>query len=213
VGRKGLLTVAVAALGVAAAAALGLYALDGGRGNAEAVAMCADAATASGARLGPLATGEVAAFQTAREAHDLSGLGFLDETGEATTLGALKGRVALVNLWATWCAPCRKEMPALDRLNAALGGDGFAVVPISVDVGSRDKPEAFLTSIETTTLPLYTDPSMGIFNEMRKRGLALGLPVTALIDENGCLLGHMNGPAEWDSREGQALIRAAIEGA
>ena len=206
--RKGTL-IGIAAAGIGMAAALGLYAGRAPDGNAAA---CADA-TATGARLDALATGEVAAFQVAQRPQDLSDLAFSDEAGRATTLGAFQGKVALVNLWATWCAPCRKEMPGLDRLNQALGGERFAVVPVNVDTGARDKPAAFLQSIGTETLPLYADPSMDIFNEMKKRGLALGLPVTALIDRKGCLIGHMNGPAEWDSEDGQALVRAALENA
>lgn len=101
-------------------------------------------------------------------------------------------------------------MPALDRLQAQAGGADFAVVPVSIDTGGPDKPRAFLQSIATENLPLYTDPSTDIFNDLKKRSLAIGLPVTALLDRNGCLLGHMNGPAEWDSEEGVRLIEAAL---
>ena len=129
------------------------------------------------------------------------------------TLAAFKGKVALVNLWATWCAPCRQEMPALDRLQAALGGDDFAVVPVSIDIGGRDRPAAFLKQIGVKNLPLYTDRTTEIFEGLKTRGLAIGLPVTVLLDRNGCRLGHINGPAEWDSEDGKRLIEAAIEAA
>ena len=120
--------------------------------------------------------------------------------------------MALVNLWATWCGPCRREMPALDRLEAALGGDDFAVVPISIDTGGRDRPAQFLEETGVAHLPLYTDSSTEIFEALKTRGLAIGLPVTVLIDRAGCRLGHMNGPAEWDSEDAHALIEAAIAG-
>ncbi len=118
----------------------------------------------------------------------------------------------LVDFWATWCAPCRAEMPALDRLQGALGGAGFEVVPVSIDATGPERPAEFLKGIGVARLPLYTDRSTEIFHEVKKRSLALGLPVSILVGRNGCHLGHMNAPAEWDSPEGQALIRAAVGG-
>jgi hypothetical protein len=103
-------------------------------------------------------------------------------------------------------------MPALDRLQAAMGGDGFQVAPVSIDTGEPERPRAFLDSIGVKNLPLYTDRSTQIFDDLKGRSLALGLPVTVLIDRDGCHLGHMNGPAEWDSEEGRRLIEAAIRG-
>jgi len=163
--------------------------------------------------LEPHIGGEIAAFQLARKPVDLSQIAYTDAAGAATTIGENAGRVRLVNLWATWCAPCRKEMPALDRLQAELGGEAFAVLPINIDTGDPGKPRAFLESIKIENLPLNTDPGMASFEAMKKRGLALGLPVTALIDRQGCLIGHMNGPAEWDSDDAKALIEAAIAAA
>jgi hypothetical protein len=104
-------------------------------------------------------------------------------------------------------------MPALDRLQAELGGATFAVLPINIDTGDAGKPRAFLDGIGIENLPLNTDPDMASFETLKKRGLALGLPVTALIDKNACLVGHMNGPAEWDSDDAKALIKAAIAAA
>ncbi len=127
------------------------------------------------------------------------------------TLAAFKGKVALVNLWATWCNPCREEMPALDRLQAALGGADFAVVPVSIDIGDPARPAAFLEKIGVKNLPLYTDRTTKIFESLKSRGLAIGLPVTVLLDRNGCQLGHINGPAEWDSTDGKRLIEAALK--
>ena len=205
----------VVLLGVGAAAAVlvavGLYGIGGRSGNAGDQAVCAD--TAAAKALDPLVGGEVAAFQVAERGEYLGDLAFTGEGDAAKTLADFAGRVVLVNLWATWCAPCRKEMPALDRLAAAAGGDDFALVPISIDTGSPDKPKAFLASLGTENLPLYTDPSTEIFQEAKRRGLALGLPVTMLLDRQGCLLGRMNGPAEWDSPEARTLIEAAVVGA
>jgi thiol-disulfide isomerase/thioredoxin len=199
-------SLAAAAVGVVAAA---LYVTAGGGGNGAEAAACA--ATAADAKaLAPLVHGEVAAFQVARQPQSLSGLAFTGVNGEARTLGDLGGKVALVNLWATWCAPCRKEMPALDRLQGALGGPEFEVVPISIDTTGPERAAEFLKGIGVERLPLYTDRTTEIFHEVKKRSLALGLPVSILVGRNGCHLGHMNAPAEWDSPEGQALIRAAL---
>ena len=197
--------------GIAVAAALfaAVYLTLDGERNGAGDAACAAALPAAEA-LDPLAGGEVAAFQAATESQQLSDLAFNDAAGKPTTLAAFEGKVALLNLWATWCAPCRREMPALDRLQAALGGDDFAVVPVSVDTADPARPAEFLDSIGIQNLPLYTDRSTEIFAALKRRGLALGLPVTVLIDRNGCHLGHMNGPAEWDSAEGVRLIEAAI---
>jgi thiol-disulfide isomerase/thioredoxin len=208
-GRLGLRSrLAGVALGLGVALAAAVYLTLWSQGNvADAACAGADDAAQS---LDPLVTGEVAAFQIGGEPHRLSELAFLGEDGEPMTLAAFERRIALVNLWATWCAPCRREMPALDRLEAALGGEDFSVVPISIDTGDPERPRAFLEEIGSENLPLYTDPSTEIFEELKARSLAVGLPVTVLIDRNGCRLGHMNGPAEWDSEEGQALIEAAI---
>ena len=200
--------------GIAVAAALfaAVYLTLDGVGNGARDAACA-AAIPTAEALDPLVGGEVAAFQPATESQQLSDLAFNDAAGKPTTLAAFQGKVALVNLWATWCAPCRREMPALDRLQAALGGNDFAVVPVSVDTADPARPAEFLDSIGIENLPLYTDRSTEIFEALKRRGLALGLPVTVLVDRNGCHLGHMNGPAEWDSAEGVGLIEAAIAGA
>ena len=199
---------AVAAV-VAVAAGLGLYGMGGLPGNRAAASACREAA-AEAQKLDPLAVGEVAAFQIAREPQDLRSLGFTGPNGEPTSLADFAGKVTLVNLWATWCAPCRREMPALDRLHAAAGGPDFSVVAVSIDAGGPEKPRKFLGEVGVTALPFYADPSSDIFNELKKRSLALGLPVTLLVDRKGCLLGPMNGPAEWDSPDGRALVDAAV---
>jgi thiol-disulfide isomerase/thioredoxin len=203
--RRGAAVAVVAALFVAVYVTLDRQ----GNGGDSDSAICA-AARPRAAALDPLAVGELAAFQVAAEPEKLSELAFRGADSEAMTLAAFEGRVALVNLWATWCGPCRQEMPALDRLQAALGGEDFVVVPISIDTGARERPAQFLEEIGVEHLPLYTDPSTKIFGALKGRGLAVGLPVTVLLDRDGCRLGHINGPAEWDSEDGRKLIEAAI---
>ncbi len=201
--RRGAAAAAIVAIFVA------VYVTGDRQGNGGEAGVC-EAAAPLAVALDPLATGDLAAFQVAKEPDLLSDLAFLGAEEEPMTLADFEGRVALVNLWATWCAPCRAEMPALDRLEAALGGEDFAVVPVSVDTGERDRPAQFLESIGVERLPLYTDSSTKIFEALKGRGIAVGLPVTVLLDRNGCRLGHINGPAEWDGEDGRALIEAAI---
>jgi thiol-disulfide isomerase/thioredoxin len=200
--------VRVAALVATAALAGALYLTVDGQGNGGS-GSCA-AARPRAEALDPFAAGEVAAFQVARAPLDVSDLAFRTPDGADVTLASYAGKVTLLNLWATWCAPCRREMPALDRLQQALGGEDFAVVPVSIDTGGPERPRAFLDSIGVENLPLNIDPTTEIFEELKGRGLALGLPVTVLVGRDGCHLGHMNGPAEWDSKDGQALIEAAL---
>ncbi|MCP1199975.1 TlpA disulfide reductase family protein [Notoacmeibacter sp. MSK16QG-6] len=151
--------------------------------------------------------GEVAGV-LASETQDLSDLSFNGPEEEGMTLAGFSGRAVLLNLWATWCVPCREEMPALDRLQSARGGEDFEVVAVNIDKGSLDKPRDFLDEIGVSSLALYHDSSNEIFEEMRKRGLALGLPATVLVDEDGCLRAQINGPAEWSSEEAIRMIDA-----
>ncbi len=101
-------------------------------------------------------------------------------------------------------------MPALNSLQKALGGDRFEVVAINIDTGGDDKPKTFLDEVGVHELGYYRDASMGVFNTLKKEGLAFGLPATLLLDEKGCLIGSMNGPAAWDSEDAKSLIRAAL---
>jgi len=162
------------------------------------------------AALKPFARGEVAAMSIRSMATDLPPLAFVDETGAKKSMADFAGRTVLVNLWATWCAPCRAEMPALAELESTLGGDRFQVLAINIDTGTADKPKAFLEEIGVSNLGLYRDETIGVFNTLKKEGYAFGLPVTLLVGADGCLLGAMNGPAEWASEDAKALIRATI---
>lgn len=200
---------AAAVAAVAAALLAAVYVTLAWQGNGGVAAECRPAQAAAAA-LDPLVGGELAAFTIAREPENLSALRFNGADGGPTTLAAFDGKVALVNLWATWCAPCRKEMPSLDRLQAALGGADFSVVPISIDTGDPKRPGTFLEEIGVKNLPLYTDRTTRIFEELKAKGIAVGLPVTLLLDREGCRLGHINGPAEWDSEDGRRLIERAI---
>jgi thiol-disulfide isomerase/thioredoxin len=126
--------------------------------------------------------------------------------GKAMKLSDLKGKVVLLNLWATWCAPCRKEMPFLDKLQAELGSDQFEVVALSVDRGDPDKARKFLEEVGATSLKFYHDPTAQAGFSL----MAIGMPTTLLFDREGREIGRLVGPAEWHSDDAKALIKAAI---
>ena len=158
---------------------------------------------------GPLAglnKGAMAAFLARPRPLDLGEVSFVDGEGVAKSLSDWRGKVVLLNIWATWCVPCREEMATLDKLEAALGGKDFQVVAVNIDRGGADKPKSFLAETGATHLSLYTDPSGKLFSKLK----AVGMPTTLLIDREGHEIGRLVGPANWDSPEALALIKAAI---
>lgn len=153
-----------------------------------------------------LSKGHMAAFVFKKEPEPLPEFAFLDGAGAERSLADWRGRVVLLNLWATWCAPCRKEMPALDRLQQALGSERFEVVALSVDRGGAEASRKFLDQIDVKALGLYIDPTTKATSHLK----AVGLPVTLLIDAEGREIGRLTGPAEWDSEDAKRLIRAVV---
>ncbi len=203
--------VAIAALAGIVAGAAAVYVRETRSGNAETAQTEGPCVASLGqARaLEPFFTGDVAAMVPIDQPTVIDGLTFDDASGKAMRMADFAGKTTLVNLWATWCVPCREEMPALNGLQKALGSDRFQVVAINIDTGDAEKPKTFLDETGVDALGLYRDASMGVFNTLKKQGLAFGLPVTLLVDGKGCLLGHMNGPAAWDSPDARALVKAA----
>lgn len=199
----------VAVAVVAGAVAVYVNASGNSNGVATASADCAGAVAAA-ARAKPFAKGELAAFRPADEPRALGDLAFNDADGKPVTLAGLGNGAALVNFWATWCVPCRTEMPTLDRLEAAMGGDSFSVVPVNIDLNATERARAFLDEIGVAHLPFYSESSGALFKDLKRRALAIGLPTTVLVDGKGCEIGVLEGPAEWDSEDAQALIRAAM---
>jgi thiol-disulfide isomerase/thioredoxin len=186
---------------------IGLYGIFAPSSNAQEI--CA-AAKPLASKLAPLTKGELAAVQTPDQPKDLSSLAFVGPDNKAMTIADLKGKTVLLNLWATWCAPCRKEMPALDKLQATLGGTDFEVVAINIDQRNLDKPKTFLQEVDVNKLAYYSDSSAKIFQSLRALDRALGMPTTLLIDKNGCELGYLAGPAEWASEDALAYVKAAL---
>ena len=161
-------------------------------------------------KIAPLARGEVAAVNVAKSPLKVPDLAFTDSTGKPLTLADLRGRTLLLNLWATWCVPCRTEMPTLDVLQGRLGGPGFEVVAVNIDTRDPDKPKQFLKEIGVQKLAYYADPTAKSFQDLKAIGRAFGMPTTMLIDRQGCELGTIAGPAQWSSDDAVKLIEAAL---
>ncbi len=200
-----LLTAAViAALGVAAVYGIAGYGRNGGDAACQG-------ALATAKRIAPLARGEVAAVSVADTGLRLPTLAFKDANGAEKSLADWKGRTVLLNLWATWCVPCRKEMPALAGLERKLGGPDFQVVAVNIDTRDPDKPKAWLQQAGVTGLAYYTDTSARVFQELKAIGKAVGMPTSLLIDGSGCEIAYLAGPAEWSSDDALKLVQAALQ--
>ncbi|HCO56207.1 MAG TPA: sodium:dicarboxylate symporter [Pelagibacterium sp.] len=164
-------------------------------------------------RLEAFATGEIEKLDFANAGTPAAEAPFYQEDGSPGTLADYQGKVILVNFWATWCAPCREEMPFLDALEAQYGGDDFEVVAISLDIGA-DGPTAaalFLEEIGAQNLKLFADPSYKLFERLRNEAVTLGLPATILVDDEGCELAVLQGPAHWDTPDGHAVIETLLD--
>jgi thiol-disulfide isomerase/thioredoxin len=180
-----------------------------GAGRNVADPACREAA-ATARRISQLAHGEVAAVVVADNPQRLPALAFDNASGASENLTDWHGRAVLLNLWATWCVPCRKEMPALDALEAKLGGPDFEVVAVNIDTRDPDKPKAFLRDVGVNRLAYYADPDAKIFQQLKAIGKAIGMPTTLLVDASGCEIASIAGPAEWASDDAVKLVSAAI---
>ena len=154
-----------------------------------------------------LATGPMKSFVVHKTRQELKKFTFKNGEGKELSVADWKGRVMLMNLWATWCAPCRKEMPHLADLQKQLGSDKFEVVAISVDRKGLEASKAFLLKAGADNLKIYLDRSTEVLGKMH----APGLPATILIDKNGKEIGRLLGPAVWNSPEAIKMIKAAID--
>jgi thiol-disulfide isomerase/thioredoxin len=206
--KSGLIVVLCVLAGVAGFSAW-LYGKRSPSGNTQDVAACRGAAETA-RRIGPLAKGEVAALQVPASPKPAVEVSFNSPEGKPLKLSDFRGRTILLNLWATWCAPCRHEMPALDRLQKTLGSETFEVVAVNIDTTRLERPKQFLAEVSVEKLAYYHDASAAIFQDLKRAGKAFGMPTTLLIDPQGCEIGNLAGPAEWSSEDAFALIRAAL---
>jgi thiol-disulfide isomerase/thioredoxin len=136
----------------------------------------------------------------------IAAIRFEDGQGQTRSLPDFRGKVVLLNIWATWCVPCRKEMPALDRLQATLGGPTFEIVALSIDRGGMDVVRKFFAEVGVRNLNMYLDTSGKASRELG----AVGLPTTLLVDRGGYEIGRLIGPAEWDAPEMVEFVRCII---
>jgi thiol-disulfide isomerase/thioredoxin len=187
----------------------GLYGVGGLKRNAAGDSACRPAVDLA-QKLAPLAHGEIAALTMATAPLRLPDLTFEDADGKPRKLSDWRGRIVLVNLWATWCVPCRKEMPALESLQTRLGGPNFEVVAINIDTRDPEKPRNFLKEANLTRLGYFTDQKAKVFQDLKAIGRALGMPTSVLVDGEGCEIATLAGPAEWSSDDAIRLIRAAV---
>ena len=201
------------AIGVVVAGALivlgGYYGLAPKRGPAGDAACTA--AVEMARKIAPLAHGEVAAVTMASAPLRLPDLAFEDAEGKPRKLSDWRGKTVLLNLWATWCVPCRKEMPALDELQGRLGGRDFEVVAVNIDTRDPEKPKTFLKEANLTRLAYFADQKAKVFQDLKSIGRALGMPTSVLVDAKGCEIGTLAGPAEWASEDAVKLIKAAMK--
>ena len=187
------------------AGAIGIYWFNGETRKQE-VAPAAVSAPATGGFSKALATGPMAGVIIHAARKEIAPFTFANDKGETIDLSKWKGRVVLLNLWATWCSPCKKEMPDLAKLQTALGGKDFEVVALSVDRKGLEASKAFLNEIGANNLAAYVEPEAKSLAALQ----ALGLPATVLIDRQGKEAGRILGPAEWASPEAQGMVKALL---
>jgi thiol-disulfide isomerase/thioredoxin len=198
---------------VVAGALIGLavfYGMGGLKRGASGDSACSGAVDLA-KKIAPLAHGEVAALTMATAPLKLPDLAFDDANGQPKKLSDWRGKTVLLNLWATWCVPCRKEMPALDELQAKLGGKDFEVVAVNIDTRDPEKPKNFLKEGNLTRIGYFYDQKAKIFQDLKNIGRALGMPTSVLVDAQGCEIGTIAGPAEWASDDAIKLIKAAVQ--
>jgi thiol-disulfide isomerase/thioredoxin len=195
-------TLAVAGVAITAT----LWLSNGGSSTASGCAPLPEAAAA----IDKVAVGALAAVQPTGKGRSYADLAFEDANGKPMTLKDFGGKTLLVNFWASWCIPCRAEMPALDALAKKFNGPDFMVLPVNLDIGDAgpDKARAFLKEAGITDLPLFADPTLKALDRLKEGAVALGLPTTLLLDRKACEVGVLQGPAKWDSPDGENVIKA-----
>lgn len=173
-----------------------------------ALALTANAALADTMALKALEAGDMKKLAFAATPTALPDLPITDETGAEHRLSDYRGKWVVLNFWATWCAPCRSEMPTLDKLQAELGGDHLAVVPVATLRNTVPGVQRFYAESHVTRLPVRLDPQAAM---ARQLGI-LGLPVTLILDPQGREVARLIGEADWNSESARAILQAMIAG-
>ena len=193
---------------LSAAAAFGAVYVIAGRPDNDSRTPAGSEAAAPAVKSGnrALTTGPMTTFVFKGTREALPDIGFLDGAGSPVSLKDWRGKVVLLNLWATWCAPCREEMPALERLQKSLGSDKFQVVALAVDKSGLEGARKFLKDNNIDGLGLFADPTARDGPALK----VIGMPTSILIDADGREIGRLIGPAAWDSAEAKRLIEASL---
>ena len=173
-----------------------------------ALAFGANAAETGTTALEALREGSMMKLMFHAESADVSQAPFRDDKGGEHQLSDWKGKFVAVNFWATWCAPCRTELPALDALNREFGGDSFSVVTIATGRNSIPAINRLFDETGVESLPVFLDPDQTLAKEMA----VFGLPVTVIVDPEGKEIARMTGDAEWDGDSAKAIVGALIAG-
>jgi thiol-disulfide isomerase/thioredoxin len=173
-----------------------------------ALVYTAVAAAANAADIEGLREGDMRKLVVHSEPKAVSTAIFTTPEGDEKTLADWQGKVVVLNFWATWCAPCRHEMPSLDALNAEFGGDAFAVVPVATGRNALPAVRKFFEETGIETLPILLDPKQGLARDMA----VLGLPVTVILNAEGQEIGRLTGDADWHSDSARAIVAALLAG-
>ncbi|WP_245759155.1 TlpA family protein disulfide reductase [Tranquillimonas alkanivorans] len=173
-----------------------------------AVLTGANGALADTSALEALREGDMRKLTFHSEPQAASDATFTDPEGGEHALSDYAGKHVLLNFWATWCAPCREEMPALDALQAELGGETFEVVPVATGRNTLAGIEDFFGEEGIETLPILLDPKQALARDMA----VFGLPVTVILDPEGREIGRLQGGADWAGDSAKAILRALIAG-
>jgi thiol-disulfide isomerase/thioredoxin len=180
--------------------------------NSPSAAEC-PANTVEAAKLNSAATGLLAALNGTGTGRSYADLKLKDAAEKPLTVADFKGKKLLVNFWASWCVPCREEMPALNALAAKYNSDSFMVLPVNTGETDPAKASAFLAENNWPNLPLYAEQkSFEIIDRLKTTAVSAGLPASVLVDGTGCELAVLQGPAPWDSPDGHKLIETFIGG-
>jgi thiol-disulfide isomerase/thioredoxin len=156
------------------------------------------------------ATGHLASLNGTGTGRFYGDMKFLDPAGQPTSVAAFAGKMLLINFWASWCIPCRAEMPALDELAGQYNSETFMVLPVNTGETQQGKAAAFLEEGGWTNLPLYVDPDFSVIDRLKTTAVSIGLPASVLVDEKGCEIGVLQGPAEWNTPDGHRVIEALL---
>jgi thiol-disulfide isomerase/thioredoxin len=193
---------------ISAAVALVLTLVIGNVGQPQATECQAQPEKA--AAIDAAAVGELAAMVGTGKGRSYADMAFTDAAGKPLSIANFAGKKLLVNFWASWCVPCRAEMPALDAIAGRYNSAAFEVLPINTGETQPEKAKAFLSEGGFQHLPLLADNGFKLIERLKTNAVSAGLPATVLLDEAGCELAVLQGPAEWDTPDGHRVVEALL---